>query len=144
MKIIDIAEIQRVQIRKRIADILNYVPPKGFDFTFEQVELDDKNPRSPKLYDCSIVTSASHPDYPKEARHVTELLAGWRNIVSDRVRKQNAEPLKHRIVTIVNREKIQGDKDTKEMIDALPSDKKWKDEESGNDLAEISGEVKER
>lgn len=142
MKITDIANIQRVQIRKRINDILNYVPPKGMDLTFEQVDLTDKNPKSPKLYNCSIVTSEVHPDYPKEPRHITELLAGWRSIVSDRVRTQNAEPLKHRIVTIVSREKIQEDKDKKEMIDALPSDKKWKDED-GNDLVEISGEVKE-
>ena len=140
---VDEAITERVRIRKHINDILNYVPKKGIDITFTQVDPDDTNPRSPKLLDAVITMSNAHPDYPLERKDMTELLAGWRGIVSDRVRTQGAEPLKHKIVTIVNRPKIQDDPVLLEKVEAIPVERKFKDE-FGNDLVEIFNEdVKE-
>jgi hypothetical protein len=140
----EIGTVERVSIRKSPLDFIHYVPPKGIDLTFHQVDEDSKitNPKQPRLYEVDIITSEVHPDYPKEPRHITELLGSWRSIVSDSVKRQQAEPYRHKIVTITNRPHVQQDKDKKEMIDKLPKEKKWKDKD-GNEVAEITGELRE-
>jgi hypothetical protein len=139
----DIAIVERVQIRKRPADILAYVPPKGIDITFHQVDPNETNPKAPRLYDTIIVGSPSHPDMPIEARDIHNLVAGWRGLVANRVEKQHSQPLKHKIVTVTSREKIQGHKTMKERFDKIHKDKKWTDAVTGNEMAEISGEARE-
>jgi hypothetical protein len=49
----------------------------------------------------------------------------------------------HKILTTVQREKIQGDKVIKERIDSLPEKSKWKQEHDGKEVAEFIGKVKE-
>lgn len=136
---VDEAIVERVRIRKHINDILNYRPPKGFDFTFHDADPDNKNPRSPHLYDAQIVCSNVHPDYPKQRHDMTSLLAGWKNLVSDRVAQQHAGPLKHKIVTVIEREKVTSNTTLQERIANLPAEKKFKNEDN-LDTAEIFNE----
>lgn len=136
----DIAIVERVQIRKNPNDILHYVPPKGIDITFHQVDPTDG--RTSKLYDTIITGSPSNPDNPIYANDINKMISSWRALVSDRVEAQHRQPLKHKITTIVSRDHIRKDKVIKERIDKLPANKKWQDE-SGNDVAEISGEARD-
>lgn len=137
------ANVERVQIRKNPKDILNFVPPKGIDINFYQVDPEETG--RTKLYDVAIITSPLNPEpdiKASEPRHITELLSSWRNLVSDKSSQQNIQPLKHKIVTVIDRPEVKANTQLQEKINKLSPEQITKDED-GNDIAEFVVDVTE-
>lgn len=128
-------------VRVRISEdtIRSYVPKKGIDIIFQPVYEDEANKKGAKEFNTTLMGSDILPENAITQSDLTNTLAQWKSIVSDRVRIQRAQPLKHKIVTNVDREIQVGSDILKHRIDNLTPDKITTDE-NGKRWAEIADE----
>jgi hypothetical protein len=131
---------ESVIIRGSRHQIHSYNPPKGIDIIFEPVVENIPDDR-PQEFKATLVGSDILPEETITPREITKVLSDWRTIVSDRVRGQRKEPLKHTIDTFIERSGMQMSDQLKSRVDKLlPDDivthqgKKW--------ARVFSGEVK--
>ena len=115
------SETVRVKIHE--ATKLAYVPKKGIDMIFEQLDnIPDPQGRKKHEYNVTLVGSDIVPEEKIEQRDLTNVLSQWKSIVSDRVRVQRKEPLRHHISTFIDRPKHLMSDQLNSRIDALTED----------------------
>lgn len=130
---------ESVRIRVSEDTIRSYVPKKGIDIVFQPVYEDEENKKGSKEYNATLMGSDILPENAITQRDLINTLADWKSIVSDRVRMQRAEPLRHKIVTNVDREIQIGADILKSRLDNLDPTKITTDE-NGKRWAEIADE----
>ena len=108
---------ESVRIRTSEDEIRSYVPKKGIDISFTPVYEDEGNKRGNKEFFATLVGSDIVPETSITQRDLMNEVAKWKNIVSDRVRTQRKEPVKHKIVTNVDRELLVGSDILKVRLD---------------------------
>lgn len=119
--------------------IRSYVPKKGIDIIFKPVYDDENDKKGKKEFNATLIGSDIVPENAITQSDLTNTLAQWKSIVSDRVRVQRAQPLKHKIVTNVDRELQVGADILKHRIENLDPTKITTDE-NGKRWAEIAEE----
>lgn len=133
---------ETVIIRGSRNQVHSYNPPKGIDIIFEPVDEKSNIPdHMPQEFRATLIGADILPEETITPREIVKVLSDWRNIVSDRVRFQRKEPLKHTIDTFIERSGMEMSDQLKSRVDALlPEDiathqgKKW--------ARVFSGEVK--
>ena len=133
-----------VRIRTDEDAIRSFVPKKGIDIIFQPVYEDEGFKSGKKEYNVTLIGSDIVPETNITQRDLMNTVAEWKNIVSDRVRVQRKEPLKHKIVTNVDRELIVGSDILKSRIENVDEKDIHTDPETGKRSAIIfEEEVKE-
>lgn len=110
---------ESVRVKTNEDTIRSYVPKKGIDISFTPVYEDEGNKRGNKEFFATLVGSDIVPETSITQRDLMNEVSKWKNIVSDRVRTQNKEPIKHKIVTNVDRELLSGSDILKVRLDNL-------------------------
>lgn len=135
---------ESVRIRVDEDTIRSYVPRKGIDVIFSPVYDDEGEKKGKKEWNATLIGSNILPEYNITQRELVNELSKWRNIVSDRTRIVRSQPLKHKIVTNVDRELIMGSDILKSRIDNVDEKDIHIDPTVGKRFAEICDEeVKE-
>lgn len=114
---------ESVRVKIHESTKLAYVPKKGIDMIFEQVDdIPDPQGRKKHEYNVTLIGSDIVPEEKIEQRDLTNVLSQWRSIVSDRVRVQRKEPLKHHISTFIDRPKSLMSDQLKSRVESLKED----------------------